>query len=147
MNCAPRCVRHHDSSTSLAVNAAAAQAVAQVREGRHSLLECRTYRFRSDSMFDAELYRTKEEVAEWKARDPITRFFDLMQAARTLGTADLEAFEAEVAKEIDEAVAFTEAGTLEPVSALTRFVYSEGASAPCSSMPSIDIFKLRKPYD
>jgi pyruvate dehydrogenase E1 component alpha subunit len=36
-------------------------------------LECRTYRFRAHSMFDAQLYRTKEEIAQWKERDPIPR--------------------------------------------------------------------------
>jgi TPP-dependent pyruvate/acetoin dehydrogenase alpha subunit len=76
-------------------------------------------------MFDAELYRTKEEVAEWKKRDPITLFFDAMKAANILSDADLTAVEAEVAKEVDESVAFAEAGTWEPVSDLTRFVYSE----------------------
>ena len=64
-----------DGMDVLAVSDAAAKAVATVREGRPYLLECRTYRFRAHSMFDAELYRSKEEVAEWKKRDPITAVF------------------------------------------------------------------------
>jgi len=109
----------------LAVSDAAGKAVAKVREGLPYLLECRTYRFRPHSMFDAELYRSKEEVAEWKKRDPIPLFFKKMKTAGVLGDADYEAIEAEVAREIDTAVEFAEAGTLEPVHDLTRFVYSE----------------------
>jgi pyruvate dehydrogenase E1 component alpha subunit/2-oxoisovalerate dehydrogenase E1 component len=99
--------------------------VAKVREGLPYLLECRTYRFRPHSMFDAELYRSKDEVAEWKKRDPIPLFFGKMKAAGVLGDVDYDAIEAEVAREIEAAVKFAEAGTLEPVHDLTRFVYSE----------------------
>ena len=47
---------------------------AQVREtGVPCLLECRTYRFRAHSMFDAQLYRDKAEIEAWRQRDPIQR--------------------------------------------------------------------------
>jgi pyruvate dehydrogenase E1 component alpha subunit/2-oxoisovalerate dehydrogenase E1 component len=114
-----------DGMDLLAVREAAEKALATTREGRPFLLECRTYRFRAHSMFDAELYRSKDEVTEWKKRDPITLFFEAMKSAKVLDDADLTAVEAEVAKEVDESVAFAEAGTWEPVSDLTRFVYSE----------------------
>lgn len=114
-----------DGMDLLAVSEAAAKAIAIVREGRPCLLECRTYRFRAHSMFDAELYRSKDEVAEWKKRDPITLFFEQMKAAGVLQDADYEAIEREVAREVDDSVAFAEAGTWEPVGDLTRFVYSE----------------------
>jgi pyruvate dehydrogenase E1 component alpha subunit len=114
-----------DGMDVLAVSEAAEKAVATVRKGLPYLLECRTYRFRPHSMFDAELYRSKEEVAEWKKRDPITLFFAQMKIAAVLDDADYDAIEAEVAKEIDEAVGFAEAGTWEPVSDLARFVHSE----------------------
>ena len=114
-----------DGMDVLAVSEAAEKAVATVRKGLPYLLECRTYRFRPHSMFDAELYRSKEEVAEWKKRDPIPRFFEQMRTAGILDDADYAGIEAEVVREIDEAVAFAEAGTLEPVGDLTRFVHSE----------------------
>ena len=114
-----------DGMDLLAVVDAAAKAVASVREGRPFLLECRTYRFRAHSMFDAELYRSKDEVAKWKTRDPIPMFFDQMKTANVLSDADYESIELEVAKEVDESVAFAEAGTWESVSDLTRFVHSE----------------------
>lgn len=114
-----------DGMDVLAVSAAAAKAVAKVRDGLPYLLECRTYRFRPQSMFDAEQHRSKEEVAEWRKRDPIPLFFNTMKAAGILDDADYALVEAEVTKEIDHAVSFAEAGTLEPVHDLTRFVYSE----------------------
>lgn len=114
-----------DGMDVLAVSEATAKAIATVRAGQPFLLECRTYRFRAHSMFDAELYRSKDEVTEWKKRDPITLFFDAMKAANVLSDADYAEVEAEVAKEVDDSVAFAEAGTWEPVSDLTRFVYSE----------------------
>jgi pyruvate dehydrogenase E1 component alpha subunit/2-oxoisovalerate dehydrogenase E1 component len=114
-----------DGMDLLAVRETARQGLATTRAGQPFLLECRTYRFRAHSMFDAELYRSKEEVTEWKKRDPITLFFEAMKAAKVLDEADLTAVEAEVAKEVDDSVAFAEAGTWEPVEELTRFVYSE----------------------
>ena len=115
-----------DGMDVLAVSEAAAAAIDVVRGGRPYLLECRTYRFRPHSMFDAELYRSKEEVALWKTRDPITTFARRMQDAGVLGDADVQAIEQEVAAEVDQAVAFAEAGTWEPVEDLLRFVQSEG---------------------
>jgi pyruvate dehydrogenase E1 component alpha subunit len=114
-----------DGMDVLAVSEAAQKALDTAREGRPYLLECRTYRFRPHSMFDAELYRSKDEVAEWKKRDPITTFFERMKNLGILNDADLDAVEKEVAHEVDESVAFAEAGTWEPVEDLTRFVYSE----------------------
>ena len=72
---------------------------------------CRTYRFRAHSMYDPELYRDKAEVEEWKQRDPIDA---LHRAARRPARLDRRATSPssrrEVAAEIDDAVAFAEAG-------------------------------------
>lgn len=115
-----------DGMDVLAMEKAATRAAASVREGNGPFfLECRAYRFRAHSMFDAELYRTKEEVEEWRKRDPIPAFFGLCREHGILGDADLAELEREVAVEVEDAVAFAEAGTWEPVEELTRFVYSE----------------------
>jgi pyruvate dehydrogenase E1 component alpha subunit/2-oxoisovalerate dehydrogenase E1 component len=114
-----------DGMDVLAVGEQARKAMDSAREGRPFFLECRTYRFRAHSMFDAELYRSKDEVAEWKKRDPIPAFFEKMKSAAVLTDADFESIEREVAEEVDAAVAFAEAGTMEPVGDLTRFVHSE----------------------
>ena len=109
-----------------AVEAATQAAVARIRAGDGPfLLECRTYRFRPHSMFDSELYRTKDEVAEWRKRDPIELLAGRMTEAGLLDEAGLAALEAEVTAEVEAAVAFAEAGTWEPVEELTRFVVSE----------------------
>ena len=109
-----------------AVEAATRGAVDRIRAGAGPfLLECRTYRFRPHSMFDSELYRTKDEVAEWRERDPIEQLAGRMTAAGLLDEAGRAALEAEVTAEVEAAVAFAEAGTWEPVEELTRFVVSE----------------------
>ena len=112
-----------DGMDVLACREAARRAVDIAREGRPCFVEFRTYRFRAHSMYDPELYRSKEEVASWKAHDPIESFAGRLRATGWLDDAALEAIESEVAAEIDEAVAFAEAGTLEPVADLTRHVY------------------------
>jgi pyruvate dehydrogenase E1 component alpha subunit len=104
-----------------AVEKAARSAVATVRAGDGPFfLECRTYRFRAHSMFDAELYREKSEVDAWKARDPIAQ----LRQGGCLDDAGFAALDAEVVREVDDAVAFAEAGTWEPVEELTRDVYT-----------------------
>jgi pyruvate dehydrogenase E1 component alpha subunit/2-oxoisovalerate dehydrogenase E1 component len=115
-----------DGMDVFAVDSAAAKAASAVRTtGKPFLLECRTYRFRAHSMFDPELYRTKAEVEEWKKRDPIGLLISRMRQDALIAEADIEIIEKEVAAEVDDAVAFADAGTLEPASELTRFVYSE----------------------
>jgi len=88
-------------------------------------LELRTYRFRAHSMYDPELYRSREEVEAWKRRDPIPACAAALRAAGQLDDVALATLEREVADEIAAAIAFAEAGTPEPVSDLMRFVYAE----------------------
>ena len=76
-------------------------------------------------MFDPELYRDKDEVNEWKRRDPIEAFSRKLEADSIVSIEDLAVIEDEVLAEIESAVAFAEAGTLEPLCDLTRFVHSE----------------------
>lgn len=109
-----------------AVEDAARRTVAAIREGRGPLfLELATYRFRAHSMFDAELYRDKREIEQWKRRDPIATLSAHLLAGGGMMPSDVDRIEAEVAAEIDDAVAFAEAGQWEPVEDLGRFVYAE----------------------
>ena len=115
-----------DGMDVMAVEAAARIATDHLRRGAGPyLLECRTYRFRPHSMFDAELYRNREEVDVWKKRDPISLLERTLREAGLLGDQDMAAMEQSVAEEVAAAVVFAEAGSLEPVEELTRFVYTE----------------------
>lgn len=114
-----------DGMDVLAVEAAAAAAVAAVRAGGGpQFLELLTYRFRAHSMFDAELYRDKAEVEQWKQRDPIAGLASKLRAAGLVREAELEALETTVAREVAAAVDAAERGTLEPVEDLARNVYT-----------------------
>ncbi len=72
-----------------------------------TLVEVVTYRFRGHSMSDPGLYRTKDEVEEWKRRDPLGR---CRQRLLDLGfpDAEMEALEADVKAEIEDAVRFAD---------------------------------------
>lgn len=108
-----------------AVEEAMRRAVEHVRAGKGPyLLEARTYRFRAHSMYDAELYRSKEEVDEWKHRDPIDLYMAKLRKAGFLNDDVLAGIRAKNARELAEAVQFAEDGEWEPVADLTRDVYT-----------------------
>lgn len=108
-----------------AVDSAVREAAEAIRRlGVPYFLELRTYRFRAHSMFDPELYRDKSEVEKWKKECPIRKLTDRLTARGDLDAAALQTIETDVACEIEQAVAFAEAGTLEPVEELERDVYA-----------------------
>jgi pyruvate dehydrogenase E1 component alpha subunit len=109
-----------------AVRDAARRAVDTARDGSGPcFLELRTYRFRAHSMYDADRYRDKDEVALWRERDPITLLAAALRVEGVVDDAALAAIDADVATEIDEALATAREGPLEAVADLTRFVTSE----------------------
>ncbi|MBK9636795.1 MAG: pyruvate dehydrogenase (acetyl-transferring) E1 component subunit alpha [Bacteroidetes bacterium] len=109
-----------------AVINAANKAVAKIKEtGKPYFLVCNTYRFRAHSMFDAELYRDKGEVEEWKKRDPITTFKKYLLLEKLTTEQELSIIETRIESEVQEAVDFAEVGTWEPIENLTKFVYSQ----------------------
>jgi pyruvate dehydrogenase E1 component alpha subunit len=91
------------------------------------LLEFRTYRFRAHSMYDAELYRSKEEVERWKQRDPIALFETLLLERNLITPRQIAELADEAAAETDRAVEFAEAGEWEPVTDLLRDVETKEA--------------------
>ncbi|MCU0876726.1 MAG: pyruvate dehydrogenase (acetyl-transferring) E1 component subunit alpha [Pirellulaceae bacterium] len=98
------------------------RAMDYVRTGKPLLLVAQTYRFRAHSMYDAELYRSKEEVEAWKKRDPILLWQARLRKLDWLRDEDLQALEARVAIQVQEAVEFAAAGAWEPVEQLLRDV-------------------------
>ena len=112
-----------DGMDVVAVEVAATRALETIRAGGGpQLIECRTYRFRAHSMFDAQLYRSKQEVEDWKLRDPIARFATWLDDSGLVFADEVQRLTAAAEAEVDAAVAFAEAGSFEPVEALTRFV-------------------------
>ena len=102
-----------------AVQSATRDAAAEVRAGHGPrFLEYQTYRFRAHSMYDPELYRTREEVETWKARCPLRLYGEEIG----LTADERQAIENEVAAEIEAALVMAEEGPLEPVEDLLRDV-------------------------
>lgn len=117
-----------DGMDVLAVETAVRQAVDSIRSGTGpKLLEARTYRFRAHSMYDAELYRSKEEVEKWKGSDPITKFGNRMRERNMLEEKQMVDLETAVATTVAEAVTFAESGPWEPVENLLQDVHSREA--------------------
>jgi TPP-dependent pyruvate/acetoin dehydrogenase alpha subunit len=106
---------------------AAERAASLVRAtNRPRFLELQTYRFRAHSMYDAELYRSKDEVREWSTKhDPIASFTSWLRTEGWLSDADLAGIEQQVSGVVAAAVAEAEAGALEPVEGLLSNVYTE----------------------
>jgi pyruvate dehydrogenase E1 component alpha subunit len=117
-----------DGMDVVAVHQATRVAVEQVRAGQGPyFLEYQTYRFRAHSMFDPELYRDKAEVEQWKERGPIHSYSARLKAQGLLDEQTFQAIAAEVDSEVEAAVAYAEAGSLEPLIDLCRDVYTPAA--------------------
>lgn len=120
-----------DGMDVVAVEVAARKAIQSIRDtGAPVFLECNTYRFRAHSMFDAQLYREKAEVDEWRNKGPIVRFQSWMLKAGLAHAEDIDVIEARIQAEINEAVAFAEAGTWEPVEHLSAHVLGDAPPPP-----------------
>jgi pyruvate dehydrogenase E1 component alpha subunit len=100
------------------------EAVGRVREDRRPLLvEAVTYRFRGHSMADPEEYRSREEVAGWRERDPIPAFGARLIAEGVIDETQREQIDAEAIARVDAAVAFAESSPLPSAGSLYDDVY------------------------
>lgn len=125
-----------DGNDVVAVEAAAWRLVDAIRAGGGPrFLECRTYRTRPHSMFDAEKYRDKAEVATWRERSPITRFQTWLLDTGLLHPEEQAAIEAEVEGQVRNAVAACEQAPWEPVEDLARHVVAETRPTPPEPAP------------
>lgn len=96
-----------DGNDFFAVYAATRTAVARARAGAGpTLIEAKTYRWRGHSKSDRNLYRTQQEIEEWKQRDPIIRLRALLLERDLLTADDFAAIDREIEAEINEAVEF-----------------------------------------
>jgi pyruvate dehydrogenase E1 component alpha subunit len=93
---------------------------------RPMLIEAVTYRFRGHSMADPEEYRTKEQVEQWRRRDPITILGARLIEDGALSDADIERMDAEAVARVDQAVAFADASPVPAPDSLYDNVYVLG---------------------
>ncbi|HNP73202.1 MAG TPA: pyruvate dehydrogenase complex E1 component subunit beta [Kouleothrix sp.] len=114
-----------DGMDVLAVRSATARAVERARRGHGpTLIEAKTYRFYGHSHSDPRAYRTREEEAAWRARDPIKAFAARMAGLRLLSEADLTALEHAADAKLAAALAFAEASPEPDPSELETDVYA-----------------------
>ena len=106
------------------------EAVSKVREERRPvLIEAITYRFRGHSMADPEQYRSKDEVARWRERDPLSVYGRQLMDEGTITAAEIEQLDAEAIARVDAAVEFAEASPFPEASALYDDIYVLGESS------------------
>lgn len=129
-----------DGMDVVAVEVAVRRALETIREtGSPHFIEFHTYRFRAHSMFDAQLYRSKTEVEEWRTKGPIVRFSTWLKENGIIHLEDISRLEEEIDGEIASAVAYAESGKWEPLETIERHVYASVKSAmPLHAAPSAE---------
>jgi 2-oxoisovalerate dehydrogenase E1 component len=127
-----------DGNDALEVYRVAGEAIARARGGGGpTLIECRTYRTRAhaEGMRDAG-YRTADEIAAWKERDPIKLLRARIVAAGSASEAEVAALEAEVKALAEEAARFAEASPMPDPLTVAQHVYAEAKPAEDSEPSS-----------
>ena len=116
-----------DGMDVLDVHKSVSEAVETAREERRPLLvESVTYRFRGHSMADPEEYRDKEEVEEWRRRDPIATLRARLAEEDVISEEDQEKLDQEAIRSVDEAVEFADASPLPDLDSLYDDLYVYG---------------------
>ena len=113
----------------LAVREAVTEHIRIAREEeRPTLVEAFTYRFRGHSAADPEVYRSKEEVEEWRAKDPIETFAKRAVEEDRLKESDLEEIRERAEKVVLEAVEFADNSPEPALESLYEHLYVLGES-------------------
>jgi pyruvate dehydrogenase E1 component alpha subunit len=108
------------------VHNAIAKAAKHCREGKGPyLLEMITYRFKGHSMSDPRKYRTKEEEAKFQGEDPIEKVLATIKANKYATEKQLEAIQAKIKKQIEDAIKFAEESPLPEPEAMYEDIYAE----------------------
>ncbi|MGI8926985.1 MAG: pyruvate dehydrogenase (acetyl-transferring) E1 component subunit alpha [Tepidiformaceae bacterium] len=106
------------------------KAVKHCRNGEGPyFIEAMTYRYRGHSMADAELYRQKSEVEEFRKRDAIERLKTRMIEQGALEQGDYDALVARAEEEVGEAIAFADASPQPEISTLFDYITKEPPGA------------------
>ncbi|MFN6944839.1 MAG: pyruvate dehydrogenase (acetyl-transferring) E1 component subunit alpha [Cytophagaceae bacterium] len=113
-----------DAMSVEAVHDAVEKAVERARKGDGpSLLEFRTYRYKGHSMSDPAKYRTKEELEEYKERDPIEQVRTTILSKKFASEKDLEAIDKKIKQTVDASVKFSEESSYPDPKEAFRDVY------------------------
>lgn len=108
------------------VHEAVAQAAERARKGEGpTLLEVKTYRYRGHSMSDPGTYRSKEEVEEYKAQDPIEHTLNILKKNKWITDAEVDATEKKIKQQVEESVKFAEESPYPDPSELYKDVYKQ----------------------
>lgn len=114
-----------DGNDILEVMSTVDEAVKRARTGEGpTLIEAKTYRWKGHSKSDARKYRTREEEAEWKQRDPIRRFRAYLVGNGVITSEEADALETKAAEEIEAAVRFAEESPLASLDSIEQDVYA-----------------------
>jgi pyruvate dehydrogenase E1 component alpha subunit len=120
-----------DGMDVLAVRETVSEHIRRAREDRQpTLVEAFTYRFRGHSAADPEVYRTKEEVEEWRKKDPITVFRDRLLADGVISEQEVGQMRERVEQRVVDAVAFADASPEPPLESLYDHLYVVGDQVP-----------------
>jgi hypothetical protein len=120
-----------DGMDVLAMRETVAEHLRIAREDRRpTLVEAFTYRFRGHSAADPEVYRTKEEVEEWRKKDPIEAFADRLEGEGVLEEGQRDAMRERVEEQVMEAVEFADASPEPPLDSLYDNLYVVGDQVP-----------------
>ena len=113
-----------DGMSAEAVHEAVARAVKRARQGDGpTLLEIKTYRYKGHSISDPQKYRTKEEVDEYKQRDPIQQVLETIQTKKYATPEEIEAINKRVNDTVAESVKFAEESPWPDDSEVLKDVY------------------------
>lgn len=115
-----------DGMSCEAVHLAMEEACDRARRGDGpTLLDIRTYRYKGHSMSDPQKYRTKEEVKEYQAADPITKVLNVIKDNKWASDAEIEAIDKKVKDMVEESVKFAEDSPLPEAEELYKDVYMQ----------------------
>ena len=120
-----------DGMDVLDVHSVVTEALQRAREERKpQLVEAVTYRYRGHSMADPEEYRTKEEVEEWRERDPIKAFAERLVDEDVLTEEDVERARPGGDRAVDEAVKFADESPFPDLDSLYDDIYVFDSDVP-----------------
>jgi pyruvate dehydrogenase E1 component alpha subunit len=120
-----------DGMDVLDVHSVVGDALETARKDRQpQLVEAVTYRYRGHSMADPEEYRSKEEVEEWRERDPIKAFSDRLVDEKVMKKEDVEELDEQAIEAVDEAVQFADESPFPELDSLYDEVYVFDSDVP-----------------